>query len=179
MIRQPKQQQNTRFFRLSLTLAALLASSSAAYGQSITLPTTRISAAGDKFDGVVQVAAVFEISRRTFLRSHHIELAIGPTTSSGGNAVFASVGPVWRTPLIRDRLYVDVGIAPTLFSASSLGGRELGGHFHFTSFASMGVRVGRSSSLALRVQHTSNGGLRETNPGMDMIGLELSLRFSD
>ena len=73
----------------------------------------------------------------------------------------------------------DIGIAPTLFSDSRHGERNLGGHFHFTSFVSVGMRLDRSSSLSLRIQHTSNGGIRDTNPGMDMLGLEFSYNFSE
>lgn len=33
-------------------------------------------------------------------------------------------------------------------------------------------------SASLRAQHTSNGGLNDTNPGMDMIGLSFALNFT-
>ena len=157
----------------------LLTSHNGAFGATFASPNTRITTAGDKFDGVVQIAAAFEVGKWDFLRSHHVEIAIGPISSSSGNAAFVSIGPVWRTPLLRDRYFADIGIAPTLFSDSRHGERNLGGHFHFTSFVSVGMRLDRSSSLSLRIQHTSNGGIRDTNPGMDMLGLEFSYNFSE
>lgn len=149
------------------------------HGADLSPPKTRISAAGDKFDGVVQIAATFEVSDWNLLRAHRVEISVGPIFSASGNAAFASIGPVWRTPLVGDRLFVDMGISPTFISASRFGGRDLGGHFHFTSFVSAGIQLGRSGSLAVRIQHTSNGGLRGTNPGMDMVGMEFSYGFSE
>jgi len=164
---------------LFLATAIILMSHTCALGATFGSPNTRITTAGDKFDGVMQIAAVFEVEKWLFFRSHHMEIAIGPISSSSGNAAFVSMGPVWRTPLVRDRYFAAVGVAPTVFSASRHGERNLGGHFHFTSFVSVGMRLDRSSSLSLRIQHTSNGGIRGTNPGMDMLGLELSYNFSE
>ena len=174
---QRKCSRAARIRLLRFAAVIVLMSNTVAYGDSVSLPNTRISAAGDKFDGVVQVAAAFKISKGSLFRSHHIELAVGPISSSSGNAAFVSIGPVWRIPLVKDRFFAAVGIAPTLLSNSNYGGRDLGGHFHFTSFVSAGIRLGRGSSVSLRIQHTSNGGLRGTNPGMDMLGLEFSFGF--
>lgn len=167
------------FHYLFVATAFVLISSADVYGAGIASPSTRVSAAGDKFDGVTQVAAAFRISRWRLLRANHFELAVGPVLSSGGNEVFASFGPVWRTPLVNDRYFAEVGIAPTFISGSTFRGRDLGGHLHFTSFVSTGVRFGGRNALSLRVQHISNGGLSETNPGMDMVGLEYSFSFSE
>lgn len=176
-----KQQQKRSWavgIRLSrFATAIILMCSANAYSAVLEGPSTRISTAGDKFDGVVQIAAAFEVSKWKLLGAHHIEIAVGPVSSASGNAAFASIGPVWRSPLVADRFFADVGIAPTLFSASRYGGRDLGGHFHFTSFLSAGMRLGPGGTLSLRIQHTSNGGLRGTNPGMDMIGLGFSFNF--
>lgn len=177
MHRKQKQAHTSHIRLASLTTAILFVSHTYAVGATFASPNTRINTASDKFDGVVQVAAVFENERWAFLRSHHMEIAIGPVSSSSGNAAFVSIGPVWRTPLVRNRYFADIGIAPTLFSASQLGERNLGGRFHFTSFVSAGMRLGRSGSVSLRIQHTSNGGIRGTNPGMDMLGLEFSYNF--
>lgn len=179
MHQQQKQARTNHIRLMSFVTAIILMSQTCAFGATFASPNTRISTAGDKFDGVVQIAAAFEVDQWRILRSHHMEVAIGPILSKSGNAAFISIGPVWRTPLIRDRFFADVGIAPTLLSASRHGNRNLGGHFHFTSFASFGMRFGRGSALSLRIQHTSNGGIRDTNPGIDMLGLEFSYNFSE
>lgn len=179
MHQQHKSARRCHIHLLSFAAAIVLLSSTCAFSATFTTPNTRISAAGDKFDGVVQIAAAFEVKKWRILRAHHVEVAVGPILSKSGNAAFVSIGPVWRTPLLRDRFFADVGIAPTLFSASRHGARNLGGHFHFTSFVTVGMQFGRSGALSLRVQHTSNGGIRDTNPGMDMLGLEFSYNFSE
>ena len=47
----------------------------------------------------------------------------------------------------------------------------------WNSRATFGAR--ENISVALRVQHTSNGGLSNTNPGLDMIGLSFAFNLSD
>jgi len=177
MYRKQKQARTNHIGLASFTTAIILMSHTCASAAPFASPNTRVSTAGDKFDGVVQVAAAFEVEEWQVLGSHHMEIALGPISASSGNAAFVSIGPVWRTPLVRNRFFADIGIAPTLFSASRYGDRDLGGRFHFTSFVSAGMRFGRSGSLSLRIQHTSNGGIRGTNPGMDMLGLEFSYNF--
>ena len=36
-----------------------------------------------------------------------------------------------------------------------------------------------SFAVSLRAQHTSNGGLSDTNPGIDMVGINFAFNFSD
>ncbi len=92
-----------------------------------------------------------------------------------------SFGPVWRQPINSRFLFVELGFSPTVIAGSSFNGRDLGGNFHFTSSASIGATFGAReiSSIALRIQHTSNAGLNNTNPGLDMIGLNFNFNLSD
>jgi len=84
-------------------------------------------------------------------------------------------------PTDREAFYVEFGISPTLLGGSSINGSDLGGSFHFTSSAAIGTTFGAMGAVAftLRIQHTSNGGLSSDNPGMDMVGLNLSINFWD
>ncbi len=90
---------------------------------------------------------------------------------------FASLGPAirftnqrWRLPM-----FVDVGLSPTVIDGSRFGGRDLGTSLNFTSHIALGMRFGRQNAhaLSLRYQHISNGGINHTNPGTNMIGLDL------
>ncbi len=90
---------------------------------------------------------------------------------------FASLGPAirftnqrWRLPM-----FVDVGLSPTIIDGSRFGGRDLGTSLNFTSHVALGMRFGRQNAhaLSLRYQHISNGGINHTNPGTNMIGLDL------
>ena len=110
-----------------------------------------------------------------------MELAVGTISTTEVNQPFVSFGPVWRLPINSRRLFVQLGFSPTLLGGSTFHGRDLGGKFHFTSSATIGTTFGARDAveLALRIQHTSNGSIRNTNPGMDMIGLNLSFSLGN
>ena len=133
----------------------------------------RVATAGDKFSGTVQVAATFKLRSPRRLRANRLELAVGTIATSQESKLFVSLGPVWQLPIANRSMFIELGFSPTFIDGSSFNQRDMGGHFHFTSFAAVGARFGRRNalSLSLRVQHTSNGGLSSTNPGMDMIGI--------
>ncbi len=141
----------------------------------------RIATASKKFEDTSQFAATFKNRPPRRLRTRHFDLAIGTISTSQESRAFVSFGPVWRLPTNSRSLLVELGFSPTLIGGSSFNGRDLGGNFHFTSSASVGATFGarKNISLALRVQHTSNGGLSSTNPGLDMIGLNFVFTFSD
>ena len=141
----------------------------------------RVVAASKKFEDTSQFAVAFRMRPPRRLRARHLELAIGAISTSQETRAFVSFGPVWRLPINNRLLFVELGFSPTLITGSSLSGRDLGGNFHFTSSASIGATFGtrQNISLALRVQHTSNGGLSSTNPGLDMIGLNFAFNLSD
>lgn len=164
---------------LKIALTVALMGASVAHGFDISPSQTRISSAGDKFDHVDQFAVAVEIAAPEIFRAHHAEIAFGALSATGDSEMFVSIGPVWRLPVLQHDLFVDLGFAPTIISGSQFVGRDLGGHLHFTSSISIGKKLGQRNFIALRVQHLSNGGLSGTNPGMDMIGLEFSIRFSD
>jgi len=134
-----------------------------------------------KFDDTTQVAVAFRMRPPRRLRARHLELAIGAISTSQESRAFVSFGPVWRLPINGHSLFVELGFSPTLIAGSSFNGRDLGGNFHFTSSACVGAIFGarENISIALRVQHTSNGGLSGTNPGLDMIGLNFTFNLSD
>ncbi len=151
-----------------------------AYGADESMPRIRVSTASDKFRDTAQVAGVFDLPAPAYFHAQHLELAIGSIYSATEREAFISLGPVWRMPVLREGVYVDFGFSPTLITGSHFDGRDLGGQFHFTSSLSVGAKIGsdRRNSIAVRIQHTSNGGLNRTNPGLDMVGIEFSFAIS-
>lgn len=141
----------------------------------------RFSAAQDKFDDVAQYAVAFHVRPPRRLRARSLELAIGSISSSQDDRGFVSFGPVWRFPIARQGMFVELGFSPTLITGSKFNGRDLGGNFHFTSSFALGATFGyrKRVAVSLRAQHTSNGGLHETNPGIDMVGINLSFDLSN
>jgi hypothetical protein len=126
--------------------------------------------------------AVFVRWRPDRARRLRWEAAVG-TLHEGSHRAFVSGGPLWRFTPGQDRqsarFVIDFGIHPTLLSKSRFSNVDLGGVFQFTSFLSAGARLGpaRATRVALRVQHISNAGIYDKNPGTDQLGLELSHRF--
>ena len=135
--------------------------SSNAWAATVAPTDYRVVAAGDTFADITQFAVAFRMRPPRRLRARYLELAIGTISSSQESRVFVSLGPVWRLPINRRSLFVELGFSPTLIAGSSFSGRDLGGNFHFTSSASIGATFGarENISVELRIQHISNGGL--------------------
>lgn len=140
----------------------------------------RAGVASDKFADTYQFATTFTVPIKSRFRTDRVELAFGVFGSPSGNRPFVSFGPVWQLPIGHSPLFLELGVSPTLLAGSSLDGRDLGGVFHFTSSATFGANFGQRGSkrIALRIQHTSNGGLHRTNPGIDMIGISVAFDFA-
>ena len=164
-------------FALAMTAIALHAAEAKA--ASPFSSELRIVKGRQKFDETWQFAVAYEMRSPRLLRARHLELALGMISTSQETRPFVSLGPVWRLPAANGRMFVDFGISPTLVAGSNFNGRDLGGVFHFTSSVAAGAHFGANDALtvALRLQHTSNGGLHDTNPGLDMAGIEFTYDF--
>lgn len=151
----------------------------AAYGDTIRPAAYRVSVAGDKFSDTWQAAATFHLRAPRRIRAKRLELAVGTVSTSNETRPFVSFGPVWQIPTTNRRLFFELGFSPTLFAGSTFNNRDLGGNLHFTSSVTIGTTFGArdASSISLRIQHTSNGGLNNANPGMDMIGIDFAFNF--
>ncbi len=187
MKRSSAQIQKTGYSKALHTVVFVIAmisfslNSSNAWAATVAPTDYRVIATNGKYQDTTQFAVAFRMRPPRRLRARHLELAIGAISTSQETRPFVSLGPVWSLPIRSRSLFVELGFSPTLIAGSSLNGRELGGNFHFTSSASIGTTFGvrENISLALRVQHTSNGGLSSTNPGLDMIGLNFTFNLFD
>ena len=162
-------------FFATMMISCLL-NNALAQAASVIPSDYRLATASDKFSDTVQFAAVFKFRPPRRLRARRVELVVGTIATSQENRLFVSLGPVWQLPIANRSMFFELGISPTFIGGSSFNQRDMGGNFHFTSSAAIGARFGKRGalSLSLRVQHTSNGGLSSTNPGMDMIGINFA-----
>ena len=128
---------------LSFTLHGLNANAA-----SVVPTDYRVAAAGNKFHDTWQFAVAFKMRPPRRLRARRLELAIGTISTSQETRPFVSLGPVWRLPISSRSLFVELGISPTLLGGSSFNGRDMGGNFHFTSFAALGATFGARDSVA-------------------------------
>ena len=165
--------KSLRVVLFATMMISYMLSNSLAQAASVVPSDYRVATAGDKFSGTVQIAAIFKLRPPRRLRANRLELAVGTIATSQESRLFVSLGPVWHLPIANRSMFIELGFSPTFIDGSSFNQRDMGGNFHFTSFAAVGARFGKRNalSLSLRVQHTSNGGLSSTNPGMDMIGI--------
>ena len=161
-----------------VAVATLLPSASSANDAQRQL---QLMGAYDKFEGTRLVGFVQELRSPRLLRASSLDLTYGAITTSSESAAFVSLGPVWQLRLPSERWFLHLGFSPTVISGSTFAGKDVGGHVHFTSSATLGTSFGkrRPLSLSLRIQHTSNGGLNRVNPGLDMIGVSFGLDISD
>ncbi len=159
----------TRFFALT----TLLLLSANALADDLAPTGYRVLESFGKYNDTTQFAVTWDFTSPSILRANRIEVAAGAFVSGELNHGFVSAGPVWRLPLNRPDTLIEFGLSPTLLSDSDFEDRDLGGKFHFTSSIEIAQRFGRKRQFAisLRAQHTSNGGLHESNPGLDMIGI--------
>jgi Lipid A 3-O-deacylase (PagL). len=105
----------------------------------------------------------------------HLNLGAGRFQGEGDSLNIVSAGP--SVSLDRGRLSIDIGTAPTYVSEAEIAGRELGGHFQFTSHLGVYVQLLPPLAAGVRIQHTSNASLYHDNDGIDMLMLELRTRL--
>ena len=111
-----------------------------------------------------------------------LDLTAGRMERGRDSAPYLSFGPTYRFEIKEDkpgRWFVDFGVHPMYVSRSDFGGKDFGGKVFFTSFLGVGAYLDRQrkTSFLLRYQHTSNAGISDANPGVDMLALSLSYRF--
>ena len=146
----------------------------------------RSQSAYKHFDGLRQQGVDLKLSNHVLQHNRwlrgdwRLNASVGEIGIGAQDGGFVSIGPeLGLRPVHGWPLQVDLGIAPTWLERARYGEGTLGGHFHFSSHLAVGWVLDRAQrlSLAYRLQHISNGGIRNANPGVDLMGLELQLRF--
>lgn len=86
-----------------------------------------------------------------------------------------SLGVRLRDP--NSPLVFGVGSGPTWMTETTLGDRDFGGPWQFTSHLVIQFRLSDALRFGYRIQHTSNAGLSSPNEGVDIQSFELRLLF--
>ena len=137
------------------------------------VPEIRVATTyGNSADAAVLTVAWYLRAPR-LTRASRLEIAAGIIDDGDKSNPFIFAGPVWAASSASERLFAEFSLGPALLSRSRVEGRELGGTFHFRSALALGAAFGdrRSTRIALRIAHISNGGLRRANPGLDYVGM--------
>jgi len=144
------------------------------------------SQAVKKFSGTHQrgVLLRYQVNAQatSFWLPSTLDFAAGWLERCSDTALFISFGPSYRMRLNKSNLgrwFTEFGVHPTYISKTQFRGKSLGGNFFFTSYLGLGAYLDRQrkASLLLRYQHTSNAGLSNVNPGVDLLGLAFSYHF--
>jgi hypothetical protein len=85
-------------------------------------------------------------------------------------------GPVFAFPLSAGSPQLSLGLQPSLVAGESRFHDAVGGSVQFTSHVGLRWPLTSRLWLGLRIQHTSNGGIEEPNPGVD--GAKIALGYS-
>jgi len=93
------------------------------------------------------------------------------------DAVMGSLGPSCRLSTDQGPVSVVFGSVPTLLSRNTLGGRNLGCAFQFTSHVGLAWTIAQRYELGYRLQHMSNASISEHNPGLNSHLVTLAWRF--
>ncbi|MDG4650588.1 acyloxyacyl hydrolase [Roseibacterium sp. SDUM158017] len=121
------------------------------------------------FGGVVEVhgAPVFEQPNGFSGR-----WGVAARTDTDGSA-WVGAGFVLNLDVGRNA-FVEGSFMPGYYSE---GDRPLGGNLHFRSLAGFGWRVSPTGSVVLSLDHISNGGIEDFNPGAETIALRYRMAF--
>ncbi len=106
-----------------------------------------------------------------------INASAGALHGGGDTAAIVTLGPglAWVSP--SQQYIVETGFSPTLLSEHEFGEADFGGNFQFTSFIGLNSRIGKQTTASFRVQHMSNGGFYDHNPGLDQLMLGINYQF--
>jgi len=146
------------------------------------------TSAGSRFDGLTQQALFLDFGlpwawdgRRGLTAEPFVSLEVGRFSRDSEEREFLSLGPTLRFSNDNwpSRMFVDVGISPTVIGAARYGDEDLGSSFNFSSHVGLGIRFGKNDRqfVKFRYQHISNGGLDPVNPGVNLVGLDFVVRI--
>lgn len=74
-------------------------------------------------------------------------------------------------------LTLDCGFSPTVLSRHQFGAKNFGDNIQFTSHVGVNWNITQEFTMGLRIQHMSNGGFAEPNPGVNFWLLSVRYNF--
>lgn len=106
-----------------------------------------------------------------------VELTLGAIDGHGDTVFVGTLGPTFELRTSLFPIYLTGGSHPTLLSDSTLGDRNMGCLFEFTSHIGLGWDITKSWNVEYRFQHMSNAGIGSANPGLNMNLFGVGYRF--
>jgi len=77
---------------------------------------------------------------------------------------------------LTDRLFIEASLLPGYYGRGQ-NGTELGGNIQFRSLAGVGYNLNARSAVSVAIDHLSNAGIEDRNPGTEALTLRFTRRF--
>lgn len=130
-----------------------------------------------------QASGVFfqddDVAHEVFL-SYDQNLKFGPFQPTLGisltndQGLWLGYGAKWQAHW--GSTFLEASLLPGLYAPGD--GPDLGGALHFRSGLAIGYRFDNGATLALALDHRSNGGMEDRNPGLETVGLRYSVALN-
>lgn len=104
-----------------------------------------------------------------------LNITVGALLSSGSTAFIATAGPGLNFSWHKFSIFA--GLSPTYLSKEKFEVEDFGGEFHFTSHVGLSYQFLKGYAAGYRIQHLSNAGIYDSNPGLNLHVLELKYVF--
>jgi hypothetical protein len=106
-----------------------------------------------------------------------LDLSAGVLQRNNEAGFMGQAGPCFTIGSGTFPVALEFGSNPTILSRHRFDRKDLGCAFQFTSHIGLQAKLGQRVGLGYRFQHTSNAGLGNPNPGLNMHVLSLCCRF--
>jgi hypothetical protein len=142
------------------------------YGAMGGISRTTVAYSGNAFFGVIE--------SKDSPSSSYVELVpeFGisqyRTTGTVTNQIYFTPKLVYTTGT---RFTYDLGIGVSYLDNKQIGNRPLGTNFEFTDHVGVSYRVAYNFQVGYRLNHISNAGIKEPNPGVNSQQLYLTYGF--
>ena len=106
-----------------------------------------------------------------------LEANAGVLRGDGRSAFVGSTGPGISISGFGDIIEIPMGVNLTFISEDTFGDDDFGGPIQFTSHIGLNINFTRRLMIGYRLQHMSNAGLYNSNPGVNIHMLGFGYRF--
>lgn len=115
-------------------------------------------------NGGFSVVPMFEVANLRYQQDNLIQVSAVPMLRYNFGTARAGV-------------FTEAGIGASAISRTSLGDKEFGSAFQFSSNLGLGYRFNENLSVSYRISHFSNAGIKSQNDGVTMQSVVLGLKF--
>lgn len=127
-------------------------------------------------EGVLNVTTPLGWGGEDLRLALQFQAGAGAVWAAGDTAIVGGVGPRFQLSHAALPLWIELGSRAGAITKHHFADDDLGGPFQFTSHVAIGVEL-RRLRFGARIQHTSNAGIYQENPGYEILGAFLEYGF--